>query len=161
MVPSVAYALSVWRRNAALYQRSWKTTLLPNFFEPVFFLTAIGIGVGAYIREMAGVPYIEFLAPGLMCVSAMNGASFAVTFNVFIRMVYEKTYDGVLTTPVNTEDILIGEVLWALTRSGLYGGGFFVVATLFGLVTLPQGLLAVLVIPLPACCFPRSASSLR
>ena len=153
MVPSVAYALSVWRRNAALYQRSWKTTLLPNFFEPVFFLTAIGIGVGAYIREMAGVPYIEFLAPGLMCVSAMNGASFEVTFNVFIRMVYEKTYDGVLTTPVNTDDILIGEVLWALTRSGLYGGGFFVVATLFGLVTLPQGLLAVLVIPLAGLLF--------
>ena len=150
---SLPHALSVWRRNAALYQKTWKTTLLPNFFEPVFFLTAIGIGVGAYITEMAGVPYIEFLAPGLMCVSAMNGASFEVTFNVFIRMVYEKTYDGVLTTPVNTEDILVGEVLWGLTRSGLYGGGFFVVAMLFGLVTLPVGLAAILVIPLAGLLF--------
>ena len=150
---SIPHALAVWRRNASLYPRIWKTTLLPNFFEPVFFLTAIGIGVGAYITEMAGVPYIEFLAPGLMCVSAMNGASFEVTFNVFIRMVYEKTYDGVLTTPVNTDDILVGEVLWGLTRSFLYGGGFYVVAILFGLVELPIGLLAILVVPLAGLLF--------
>ena len=150
---SLRHALTVWRRNASLYQRTWKTTLLPNFFEPVFFLTAIGIGVGAYITEMAGVPYIEYLAPGLMCVSAMNGASFEVTFNVFIRMVYEKTYDGVLTTPVNTDDILVGEVLWGLTRSCLYGGGFYVVAILFGLVPLPVGLLAIFVVPLAGLLF--------
>ena len=76
---SLPHAWSVWRRNAALYRRTWKTTLLPHFFEPVFFLTAIGVGVGAYITDMAGMSYIAFLAPGLMCVSAMNGASFEVT----------------------------------------------------------------------------------
>lgn len=150
---SLSHAASVWRRNASLYKRTWKTTLLPNFFEPVFFLTAIGVGVGAYIAEMAGMRYIEFLAPGLMCVSAMNGASFEVTFNVFIRMEYEKTYDAVLTTPVNTDDILIGEVLWGLTRSLLYGGGFYIVAIFFGLVELPAGLLAILVVPLAGLLF--------
>ena len=153
MSVSLPHALAVWRRSAALYRRTWKTTLLPNFFEPVFFLTAIGVGVGAYINEMAGMSYIEFLAPGLMCVSAMNGASFEVTFNVFIRMVYEKAYDGVLTTPVETDDILVGEVLWGLTRSLIYGGGFYVVALLFGLVTLPEGLAALLVIPLAGLLF--------
>ena len=150
---SLLHASSVWRRNASLYSRTWKTTLLPNFFEPVFFLTAIGVGVGAYISEMAGMSYIKFLAPGLMCVSAMNGASFEVTFNVFIRMEYEKTYDAVLTTPVNTDDILVGEVLWGLTRSLLYGGGFYIVAIFFGLVSLPTGLLAILVIPLAGLLF--------
>lgn len=150
---SLPHAWSVWRRNAALYRRTWKTTLLPHFFEPVFFLTAIGVGVGAYITDMAGMSYIAFLAPGLMCVSAMNGASFEVTFNLFIRIVYEKTYDGVLTTPVETDDILVGEVLWGLTRSLLYGGGFYVVAVLFGLVTIPAGLAALLVIPLAGLLF--------
>jgi lipooligosaccharide transport system permease protein len=58
------HALSVWRRNASLYGRTWKSNLLPNFFEPVFYLTAIGVGVGAYIQQMGGTSYVEFLAPG-------------------------------------------------------------------------------------------------
>ncbi|MBH63082.1 MAG: hypothetical protein CL569_11690 [Alphaproteobacteria bacterium] len=111
----LAYALSVWWRNATLYARTWRVTLLPNFFEPVFYLTAIGVGVGAYITEMGGTLYIQFLAPGLLCVSAMHGSSYEVTFNTFIRITFEKAYDPMLTTPINTGDILIGEVLWAMT----------------------------------------------
>ena len=153
MRPSLAYAFSVWWRNAALYSRTWRVTLLPNFFEPVFYLTAIGVGVGAYITEMGGMSYIEFLAPGLLCVSAMHGASYEVTFNAFVRMTFEKAYDSMLTTPVNTDDILVGEMLWALTRSFMYGGGFFVVAALFGLVPFPNGLLALLIIPLGGLLF--------
>ena len=153
MRPSLAYAFSVWWHNAALYSRTWRVTLLPNFFEPVFYLTAIGVGVGAYITEMGGKTYIEFLAPGLLCVSAMRGSSYEVTFNAFIRMTFEKAYDSMLTTPVNTDDILIGEVLWALSRSFMYGGGFFVVAALFGLVPFPNGLLALLIIPLGGLLF--------
>ena len=153
MSPSLPYALSVWWRNAMLYSRTWRVTLLPNFFEPVFYLTAIGVGVGAYITEMGGKTYIEFLAPGLLCVSAMHGASYEVTFNAFIRMTFEKAYDAMLTTPINTDDILIGEVLWALSRSFMYGGGFYIVAFLFGLVPFPHGLLAILVIPLGGLLF--------
>ena len=76
MSVSAPYALAVWRRNAALYRRTWKWNILPNFFEPVFYLFSIGIGVGAYVSAMGGMTYIEFLAPGLVCVAAMNGASF-------------------------------------------------------------------------------------
>ncbi len=150
---SVRHAWSVWRRNAAMYRRNWKLTILPNFFEPVFYLTAIGIGLGAYITEMGGVSYIEFLAPGLLAVAAMHGASFEVTYNVYVRLSFEKAYDVMLTTPVDTDDILLGETLWALTRSCLYGGGFFLVAILFGLVPLPQGLAGVLVVPLTGLLF--------
>ena len=131
---SPRHAWSVWRRNATLYRRTWKFNILPNFFEPVFYLTAIGIGVGAYISEIGGMRYIEFLTPGLLAVAAMHGASFEVTYNVYVRIHFEKAYDGMLTTPVGPDDILIGEVLWSMTRSLIYGGGFFVVATLFGLV---------------------------
>ena len=99
MRPSLAYAFSVWWRNAALYSRTWRVTLLPNFFKPVFYLTAIGVGVGAYITEMGGMSYIEFLAPGLLCVSAMHGASYEVTFNAFIRMTFEKAYDSISPLP--------------------------------------------------------------
>ncbi|MDE0058946.1 MAG: hypothetical protein OXP07_12550, partial [Defluviicoccus sp.] len=83
---SPRHAWSVWRRNATLYRRTWKFNILPNFFEPVFYLTAIGIGVGAYISEIGGMRYIEFLTPGLLAVAAMHGASFEVTYNVYVRI---------------------------------------------------------------------------
>jgi lipooligosaccharide transport system permease protein len=150
---SLPYALSVWWRNAAMYRRTWKLNILPNFFEPVFYLAAIGIGVGSYIQEMGGSSYAAFLAPGLICVAAMNGASFEVTYNVFVRLTWEKTYDAMLTAPVEPDDVLAGEVLWALTRASIYGGAFFVVVAAFGLAPLPRALLALPVIPLSGLLF--------
>ncbi|MBW2714169.1 MAG: ABC transporter permease [Deltaproteobacteria bacterium] len=150
---SLPYAISVWKRNAAMYKRSWKLNLLPNFFEPVFYLTSIGVGVGAYINEMAGLSYAEFLAPGLVCVAAMNGASFEVTYNVFVRMEFEKSYDAMLTTPIEPVDILMGELLWAMTRSCIYGFCFFLVIGLFGLASFPNALLALLAIPVTGALF--------
>jgi lipooligosaccharide transport system permease protein len=136
-----------------MYSRSWKLNLLPNFFEPVFYLTAIGIGVGSYISEMGGVSYLAYLAPGLVCVAAMNGASFEVTYNIFVRMHFEKAYDAMMTAPLDTDDVLVGELLWALTRVGIYGGSFYVVTLLFGLAPLPSSLWAIAVIPLAGLLF--------
>ena len=153
MSVSPPHAFSVWRRNAAMYRRSWKLNLLPNFFEPVFYLTAIGIGVGSYIGEMGGVSYLAYLAPGLVCVAAMNGASFEVTYNIFVRMHFEKAYDAMMTAPLDTDDVLAGELLWALTRVGIYGGSFYVVILLFGLAPLPSSLWVIAVIPLAGLLF--------
>lgn len=153
MSVSMPYALSVWRRNAAMYKRTWKWNILPNFFEPVFYLFSIGIGVGAYVSQMGGMSYIQFLAPGLICVAAMNGASFEVTYNIFVRLTFEKSYDAMLTTPIEPDDVLVGEVLWAVTRACVYGGCFFIVLALFGLTPWPSALLALLVIPIAGLLF--------
>ena len=150
---SVPHAISVWRRNAAIYRRTWMWNILPNFFEPVFYLLSIGIGVGAYITQMGGTSYMEFLAPGLVCVAAMNGASFEVTYNVFVRLEYQKAYDAILTTPVEPDDVLAGEVLWAVTRACIYGGCFFIVIAAVGLAPLPSALLVLPVIPLAGLLF--------
>jgi lipooligosaccharide transport system permease protein len=107
----------------------------------VFYLLSIGIGVGAYITQMGGMSYMEFLAPGLVCVAAMNGASFEVTYNVFVRLSYQKA------------DVLAGEVLWAITRASIYGGCFFVVIGLVGLAPLPSALWVFPVIPLAGLLF--------
>jgi len=147
------YAVSVWRRNASMYRRTWKWNLLPNFFEPVFYLFSIGVGVGAYISAMQGLSYAAFLAPGLVCVAAMNGASFEVTYNIFVRLTFEKTYDAMLTTPIEPDDILAGEIFWAITRASIYGGCFFIVLALFGLTPLPSSLWALAVIPLTGLLF--------
>ena len=148
MSVSWPHAVAVWRRNATMYRRTWKLNILPNFFEPVFYLAAIGIGVGAYIQQMGGTSYAEFLAPGLVCVAAMNGASFEVTYNVYVRLHHEHIYDAMLTSPIQADDVLAGEILWAMTRVMIYGGSFFVAVVLFGLAPLPQALLALPVIPL-------------
>ena len=147
------HAFSVWQRNFAMYKRTWQLNLLPNFFEPVFYLMAIGVGVGSYVTEMAGMSYAEFLAPGLVCVAAMNGASFEVTYNIYVRLHFDKTYDAMLTAPISADDVLLGELLWALTRVMIYGGSFLVIAMLFGLAPLPGALLAIPVIPLTGLLF--------
>lgn len=153
MSVSVPGAISVWHRNATLYARTWYWNLLPNFFEPVFYLAALGIGVGAYVAEMGGMSYVEFLAPGLVCVAAMNGASFEVTYNVYVRLHMQRTYDIILTAPIEPEDVVWGELMWAMTRVLLYGGIFYLVTVLFGLAPLPQSLLAVPILLLAGFLF--------
>jgi lipooligosaccharide transport system permease protein len=150
---SLPYALAVWRRNLALYRRTWKLNLLPNFFEPLLYLVSVGVGVGAYIGEMGGTSYVAFLAPGLVAVAAMNGASFEVTYNAFVRMNFEKTYESMLTTPIQPEDVLAGEVLWAVTRALIYGGIFWLVVAALGLAPLPWSMLAIPLIPLTGLLF--------
>jgi lipooligosaccharide transport system permease protein len=150
---SIPYSLAVWRRNAAMYKRTWKWNILPNFFEPVFYLFSIGVGVGGYISQMGGTSYLAFIAPGLVCVAAMNGASFEVTYNIYVRLTFEKTYDAMLTTPIEPDDVLVGEVLWAVTRASIYGGCFLAVLLLFGLAPLPSSLWVIPLIPLTGLLF--------
>ncbi|HEX2677426.1 MAG TPA: ABC transporter permease [Polyangiales bacterium] len=153
MKVSFPHALAVTARNASMYRRTWVLSILPNFFEPVFYLWSIGLGVGAYVSKMRGVPYVEFLVPGLICVSAMNGSSFEATYNVYVRMHYEKMYAAMLTTPVEPEDILVGELLWALVRACMYGGIFLLVSMPFGLTSPLQALRVLPVIPLSGLLF--------
>ncbi|MEB2344215.1 MAG: ABC transporter permease [Deltaproteobacteria bacterium] len=157
------YALAVWWRNFSMYRRTWKMNLLPNFFEPLLYLLSIGIGVGAYVSQMGGVSYVEFLAPGLVAVAAMNGASFEVTYNAFVRMNFEKTYAAMLTTPIQPDDVLAGEVLWAVTRATIYGGCFLIVLAALGLAPLPAALWALPILPLTGLLFAATgiAFSLR
>lgn len=150
---SIPHALAVWRRNASMYRRTWMWNILPNFFEPVLYLASIGIGVGAYITEMGGSSYIEFLAPGLICVAAMNGASFEATYNIYVRLNFEKVYDAMLTTPIEPDDVLAGEALWAVTRACIYGSCFFIILMVVGLAPLPRALLALPILPLAGLLF--------
>ena len=150
---SVPHAVAVWQRNATMYSRTWMWNILPNFFEPVLYLLAIGLGVGAYIGQMGGTSYAAFLAPGLVCVAAMNGASFEVTYNIYVRLTFEKAYDAMLTTPIEPDDVLAGEVLWAVTRASIYGGCFFIVLALWGLAPLPAALWVLPLIPLAGLLF--------
>ena len=134
MIRTLQNIWSVTYRNALMYSKTWKLNILPNFFEPVFYLLGLGLGLGFYVQEIAGVPYSVFLAPGLIVIAAMNGASFEATYNVYVRMNYNRTYDAIIATPVSESEIVWGEILWAIIRSLIYGGAFYIITVAFGLI---------------------------
>ena len=138
-----------WRlvyRNVVVGRRSW-LLIVSGFFEPVFFLLGIGIGVGALVGdvEYAGelVPYKEFVAPAMLAAAAMNGAVYESTINVFAKLKWGKTYEGILATPLGVRDVALGELIYALMRGGIYAAGFVVVMLAMGLVASWWAILAV------------------
>lgn len=135
-------AHKVLERDVLVYRRNW-TIIFSGFFEPIFYLLGIGFGLGSLVGDVGDIPYAAFVAPGLMATAAMNGALFELTFNLFFKLKYAKTFDAILATPLGPSDVAIGEVSWALTRGLLYAIAFLVVMLALGLVLSPWGLLAV------------------
>lgn len=134
-------------RNVMVYRRTW-IVLVSGFFEPVFYLLAIGFGIGSLVGAVtlpdgSHVRYAAFVAPGLLASSAMNGAIYDSTFNIFFKLRYAKTYDAMLSTPMGIPDVAIGEIAWALIRGTLYAIGFLVAMAILGLIESPLVLLAV------------------
>ncbi|MBI3961309.1 MAG: ABC transporter permease [Deinococcus sp.] len=154
-VISLVGAWRVWERNLRVYKRNWKYALLPNFFEPVFYLLGLGLGLGAYVVGGGSFQsgYAAFIAPGLVAASAMNGASFETTYNVYVKLRFARLYDAIVTTRVNMEDVACGEILWAITRALLYGGAFLLIALFFGIPLSARLLLAPLAVALVGYCF--------
>jgi lipooligosaccharide transport system permease protein len=135
-------AVRVLERNTLQYRRTW-WVLLSGFFEPLFYLLGLGFGLGAIVGDIDGIPYAMFVAPALMATSAMNGAVYDSTFNLFYKLKYAHTYDAMLATPMTANDVAVGEVTWALIRGLMYAVAFLVIMILLGLVATPLGLLAV------------------
>ncbi len=135
-------AVRVVERNLLVYRRTW-WVLLSGFFEPVFYLLGLGFGLGAIVGDVEGIPYAMFVAPALLATSAMNGAIYDSTFNVFYKLKYARTYDAMLSTPLGVPDVATGEITWALGRGLIYAAAFMVVMILLGLVATPLALLAV------------------
>jgi lipooligosaccharide transport system permease protein len=125
-------------RHARVYKRIW-LVFVSGVFEPLFYLLSVGIGLGALIGDVPGpggvvVPYREFVAPGLLAVSAMNGAMYDSTFTVFFRLKYDKLYEAVLATPMRPYEVAFAEIGWALLRGTVYGVAFESVMASMGLV---------------------------
>ena len=133
-------------RSMRVYRQSW-LVVLTGFFEPLFYLLAMGQGLGALVGPIvtaAGpVGYAAYIAPGLLATSAMNGAIFDSTTNVFYKMRYAKLYDGMLATSLGPVDVALGEIVWSLVRGGLYSVAFVLVMLGFGLISSWWALLAV------------------
>lgn len=138
---------SVVARGLTVMAKTNWVVVLTGFFEPVFYLLSMGIGLGTLIGTVgfygAEVPYAAYIAPALMAVSAMNGAVYDSTMNVFFKMRHAKLYQQMLSTSLGPLDVALGEIVLALFRGLLYACGFLVVTTLMGLNLSWTALLAV------------------
>jgi lipooligosaccharide transport system permease protein len=146
-VPPLAQRLfSVWYRHVRVYTKNLISNGLPPFLEPLLFLAGVGLGLGKYITEsMDGLSYIDFLGTGLLVTAAMFTAAYECTFGTFIRLEFEKVYDGMLAAPITVNDLIIGEIIWAGTKGLFFTFAVLCILTLFGIVHLPEGLLSPLV----------------
>jgi lipooligosaccharide transport system permease protein len=135
----------VWRRDFDVFRRLFIINFGLPMLEPILYLVALGFGLGLYIKEIAGVPYSRFIAPGLVCVAIMYASYFECTFASFVRMYYQRTFDAIIATPVNVQEVVAGEILWGATRAAINGGLVYVVVIAFGLAS-PW--LILLVLPL-------------
>jgi len=135
-------------RNFMVARRGW-LVFVSGFFEPLFYLVSVGVGISQLAGDIA-VPggtvlsYTAFVAPAMMATSAMNGAMYDATFNVFFKLKYAKLYDAVLATPLTPRDLAVGEITWALLRGMFYAASFYVVMLALGLT---QSWWAVMTVP--------------
>jgi len=130
---------AVLERALLVYRSGW-LLFTSGAAEPLLYLFAFQVGFGRLVTEVAGpgghpMSYTAFVAPGLLATSAMNGAVFESTYNLFFKLRYAKTYDAMLATPIGPFDIALGEMSWAMLRGGMYAVAFMGVAAAMGLVT--------------------------
>jgi lipooligosaccharide transport system permease protein len=153
ITPSPRIAARVWWRDAHNFSKLWRGALLPTFLDPLFYLFAMGFGLGTYLATIQGIPYKEFIAPGLVASAAMWAAVFETTYNIYIKMNENRLYDALIATPVEVPDVVTGEIAWAATRSLVYGTSFLAVITAFGLVSSWWALAMPLCLLLGGACF--------
>jgi lipooligosaccharide transport system permease protein len=133
-LPQLGMALRAWRRNLRIFSKLWRTVLLPPFLDPVLFFVALGFGLGAYVSEVHGVPFRDFIAPAMCASAALWSSSFEGTFGFFRRMADARTHDNMLATPLEPEDVVLSELLWTATRGTIYSSAFLVVIAVLGYV---------------------------
>jgi lipooligosaccharide transport system permease protein len=134
----------VWQRNRDVFFRLWHFEMPISFIEPVLILLAFGLGLGAFMGKIDGELYINFIAPGMVAAYAMFAASNECSYSAFLRMEHQHTYDAIMATPVNVEDITAGEIFWGATRAMLTASIVLLVAAAFRLGVSPW---AVLILP--------------
>ena len=134
--------LSVWYRHYRVYTKSIVSNGLPPFLEPLIFLAGIGLGLSKYILKMDGLPYLQFLGTGLFMTTAMFTSAFECSFGTFIRLEFDKIYDGMLAAPIDAKTLLLGEIFWAGTKGMFFTFAVLSIISLFGIVSFTACILA-------------------
>lgn len=123
----------IWRRNFLVWQKLAVASVLGNIADPLITLVAFGYGLGSLLKTVNGIPYIQYLASGSICMSIMMAASFEALYSTFSRMHVQKTWDALLNAPLELDDVVLAEMLWAATKSLFSGTAILLVIFVLGI----------------------------
>lgn len=143
----------VWRRNLLVWRKLAVASVIGNIAEPLITLLAFGYGLGSLLQQIDGVPYIEFLASGSICMSVMMASSFEALYSAFSRMHVQKTWESLLNTPLELDDIVLAEMLWAASKAMISGLAILLVLFALGIGLHPSTLLVPPLLFLIGICF--------
>lgn len=143
----------VWRRNFLVWRKLAVPSMLGNLGDPLIYMLGLGYGLGGFLPEVGGVPYIVFLAAGTVCFSVMNSATFEALYSAFSRMHVQRTWDSILNAPVALDDVVAGELAWAAAKSFLSGLAIMAVAWALGLAASPLALWVLAAVPIIGLAF--------
>ena len=145
--PPLAWRLfSVWYRHMRVYTKNIFSNGLPPFLEPLLFLAGVGLGLSSYITQsMEGLSYIEFLGTGLLVTAAMFTSAFECSFGTFVRLQFDKVYDGMLAAPLTADNLIVGEIIWAGTKGLFFSFAVLCILMIFGVIRSPHALAAPIV----------------
>ncbi len=128
---------TVWRRHARVYQKTWLVNSLPPLSEPVIYLIAFGYGLTPLVGDVSylgqTIPYLQFLAPGMIAVGVLFQSFFEGSFGSFIRLSFQKTWHALLTAPLSFTEVFLGDWLWATTKGMMAGMLTGLLAVVWGL----------------------------
>lgn len=151
--------LAVWRRNALVLRRLWKTELIAPILEPIFTFLAFGFGVGALVTGMVeGLSYLAFVGAGVLCLMVFIKTILEATYGAYFRMVFQNTYDAILATPIAVESLAFAEIVWAVSKAAIDSIIILIVVWVFG--GAPSSLAPLALVPLWLACFFLAAFSL-
>lgn len=128
-------AFALLERNFLVWRKLIGPAIVMNFGEPLIYLLGLGLGLGQLVGEVGGLPYLTFLASGVVASSAMTTVSFEGMYSVFTRMVPQKTYDAIMASPLDIDDIVLGETVWAAAKGVLSAAAIMLVAAMLGAVS--------------------------
>lgn len=130
----------MWQRDRDVFLRLWRWLLIPNIAESVATMLALGFGVGSFVSGFGGTNYAHFIAPGLVCASAMWSAGFECSYGTFYRMEKQRTFDAIIATPVQIEDVVVGEIMYGAFRGFVSGTIVTLIFLAFGVFASPWAL---------------------
>ncbi len=124
---------AIMGKDIVMFGRYWKATTFSSIMQPTIYLLAFGLGFGTIVKTLGHVKTIEYIGTGTVATAILFSSAFPGMFNTFVRWQFQRTYDAVLATPVDVEELITAEVLWISLRAGVYGMAPLLVAMLFGL----------------------------
>lgn len=137
--------LPVWRRNFDIFKKLFLVNFFLPVLEPIFYLFAFGFGLGSMVKDVDGIPYKTFILPSIVAMATLNASFFYTTYSSFVKMIFQKTFDAIIATPISIEDVVTGEILWGTTRGVISG---VMVLLLFIVLKLMNIKVALFYIPL-------------